>query len=444
MEEFFNYLFITLYLGFTNWLVVVLVIWSLLWKIVVSWKAARNDHKVWFVALLLAPTLGLLEIVYLLYYSTISKRMKLLSFALLLVAIFAILSFFGGADQQLIVDSPLSGAPYELQGTSVPKRDRVLGIDVNMAEDSDYDKAFGLAQSLGSEVTSLSMNWKDIETAPEKYEDPGGNLAIANIYYPQKSKLALYIRAVDTASKMAPPDLETVPFTDRKVAERYLKMIDWVFTQIPDAELLFLSVGDEIDLMMGGDKKLYQEFGIFLKTVREELKKKRPDLTVGFTATLFGLTERVPEELHALNQYSDVVLVSYYPVAENGGMKEPSAVAPDYEALIKKYPNRTIYIEQTGYPTSPFLGSSEAKQREFIRETFRAWDMHALQIKYISFAWLTDLPQTSLDAYKEYYGTTDKTLLEFLRTLGFRTYPGSGQDKEAFRAIQAEAKARGW
>ena len=346
--------------------------------------------------------------------------------------------------QQPVIDPPLSGAPHELQGTPLPKGDRILGIDVNMAEDNDYDKAFALAKSLGSEVTSLSINWKDIETAPGKYEDPGGSLAIANVYYPQKSKLALYVRAVDTASKMAPADLETVPFTAKEMAERYLKMIDWVFTQIPDVELLFLSVGDEIDLMMGDNKESYRDFGVFLKTVREEIKKKRPGLSVGFTATLYGLTKKVPEELKALNQYSDMVFVSYYPVDERGGMKEPSTIAADYESLVKRHPGRTIYIEQTGYPTSPFLKSSEAKQREFVRETFRAWDTHRSQIKYISFAWLTDLPQASLDAYKEYYGTSDKNLLEFLRTLGLRTHSGSGKDKEAFRAIQAETHVRGW
>lgn len=407
------------------------------------WKAARNGQKVWFVALLLAPTLGLLEIVYFIFYSAFSKRMKLLLFALLFVAVFVLLSIWG-SKQQPVIDPPLSGAPYELRGTPLPKGDRILGIDVNMAEDNDYDKAFELARSLGSEVTSVSMNWKDIETAPGKYEDPGGNLAITNIYYPKKSKLALYIRSVDTASKMAPADLETVPFTAKEMAERYLKMIDWVFAKIPNVELSFLSVGDEIDLMMGDNKQLYQDFGAFSKTVREEIKKKHPNLLVGFTATLYGLTEKVPEELKALNQYSDVVFVSYYPVAESAGLKEPSAVVGDYESLVRRYPGRTIYIEQTGYPTSQFLKSSEAKQRKFVRETFRAWDTHASQIKYISFAWLTDLPQTSLDAYKKYYGTSDKNLLEFLRTLGLRTYPGSGQDKEAFRAIQAEAKVRGW
>ena len=225
-------------------------------------EGSKKGQKVWFIGLLLAPTLGFLEIVYVIFISALSKRMKILFFAFLFVVVFVLLSIWG-SKQQLVVDQPLSGAPYELQGTPLPKGDRILGIDVNMAEDNDYDKAFELAKSLGSEVTSLSLNWKDIETAQGRYEDPGDNLAITNIYYPKKSKIALYIRAVDTASKMAPVDLETVPFTDRKMAERYLQMIDWVFAQIPDVEPLFLSVGDEIDLMMGDNKKMYEEFGYF-------------------------------------------------------------------------------------------------------------------------------------------------------------------------------------
>lgn len=368
--------------------------------------------------------------------------MKIVFFALLLIAVFVLLSIWD-YKQQPVVDPPLSGAPYELTGTPLPKGDRIMGIDVNMAENNDYDKAFGLAKSLGSEVTSLSMNWKDIETAPGNYEDPGGNLAIANIYYPKKSKLALYIRSVDTNSKPVPGDLKDISFADPVMAERYLNMIDWVFSQIPDVDIEFLSIGDEIDLFMGENKELYREFDVFFKAVKTALKTKRPNLKIGFSATLYGLTQNIPDELKRINQESDVVLVSYYPVVDTG-LKETSVVDADYNALVKTYSNRVIYIEQTGYPTSGFLGSSEAKQREFIRETFRAWDTHADQIKYVSFAWLTDLPQSTIDFYIQYYGTSDKTLMEFLRTLGLRTYSGEGEDKEGFRALKAEAKARGW
>jgi hypothetical protein len=41
-----------------------LVVWSLAWKGMALWKAARAGHRGWFVALLLINTVGILEILY--------------------------------------------------------------------------------------------------------------------------------------------------------------------------------------------------------------------------------------------------------------------------------------------------------------------------------------------------------------------------------------------
>ena len=45
-----------------------LLAWALVWKGVALWKAARANQKVWYIALLIINTLGLLEIVYLLFF----------------------------------------------------------------------------------------------------------------------------------------------------------------------------------------------------------------------------------------------------------------------------------------------------------------------------------------------------------------------------------------
>ncbi len=46
-----------------------ILIWTLPWKGIALWKAARNDHKKWFIILLVFNTLALLEIVYIFYFS---------------------------------------------------------------------------------------------------------------------------------------------------------------------------------------------------------------------------------------------------------------------------------------------------------------------------------------------------------------------------------------
>ncbi|OGD67812.1 hypothetical protein A3F08_01455 [Candidatus Berkelbacteria bacterium RIFCSPHIGHO2_12_FULL_36_9] len=49
--------------------VVILVIWSLIWKGIALWKAARYGDKAWFVALLIINTVGILEIFYIYVFS---------------------------------------------------------------------------------------------------------------------------------------------------------------------------------------------------------------------------------------------------------------------------------------------------------------------------------------------------------------------------------------
>lgn len=41
------------------------IIWSVIWKGLALWKAARLESKIWFVVLLLVNTAGILEILYL-------------------------------------------------------------------------------------------------------------------------------------------------------------------------------------------------------------------------------------------------------------------------------------------------------------------------------------------------------------------------------------------
>ncbi len=56
----------------TYWvfLLIPLMIWSLVWKGLALWRAARRRDNAWFVILLIVNTVGLLEII---YYFLIAK-----------------------------------------------------------------------------------------------------------------------------------------------------------------------------------------------------------------------------------------------------------------------------------------------------------------------------------------------------------------------------------
>ena len=46
-------------------MVFLIVVWSVVWKLIACWKAARRDQRGWFIAFILLPPLaGTLEIFY--------------------------------------------------------------------------------------------------------------------------------------------------------------------------------------------------------------------------------------------------------------------------------------------------------------------------------------------------------------------------------------------
>lgn len=50
------------------------VLWTVPWKGVALWRAARNTHRWWFIVLLVVNTLAVLEIIYIFGFS--KKREK--------------------------------------------------------------------------------------------------------------------------------------------------------------------------------------------------------------------------------------------------------------------------------------------------------------------------------------------------------------------------------
>ncbi len=53
---------------------IVLMIWTAIWKGFALWKAARKKQKAWFIVFLIFNTLALLEILYIFWFSNISFK----------------------------------------------------------------------------------------------------------------------------------------------------------------------------------------------------------------------------------------------------------------------------------------------------------------------------------------------------------------------------------
>lgn len=54
---------------YAQWYILLAILWTIPWKGVALWRAARGCHKGWFVVLLVVNTLGILEIIYIFIFS---------------------------------------------------------------------------------------------------------------------------------------------------------------------------------------------------------------------------------------------------------------------------------------------------------------------------------------------------------------------------------------
>jgi hypothetical protein len=55
---------------------IALFVWTIAWKGLALWKAARQGKKEWFIPLLIINTLGILEILYIYVFSQPKERKK--------------------------------------------------------------------------------------------------------------------------------------------------------------------------------------------------------------------------------------------------------------------------------------------------------------------------------------------------------------------------------
>jgi len=56
--------------------IIAATIWELVWKGIALWKAARNEHKIWYVAILIVNSLGILPIIYILLHQQKKKKSR--------------------------------------------------------------------------------------------------------------------------------------------------------------------------------------------------------------------------------------------------------------------------------------------------------------------------------------------------------------------------------
>ncbi len=335
-----------------------------------------------------------------------------------------------------IDDVPQDTATVTLKG------DRVLGISISDRSDGDFNSAFLQAVDAGMQGTSLSLSWDDLEPSQGVYAAVPDFLQIANDYYgPRGTVLLLGINPIDTNNERVPGYLDGLAWDDPAMVAAFNDMLSWALPKVSGVELVALSIGNEIDAWLGSADD-WAAYTRFFELVAQHARTLRPGLRVGSKVTVGGIAGSWAQAAATLNEHTDVVFTTYYPLGSGFQILSPATVGAVFDDVTARYSGRPIIFAEIGSPSTDQCGSSEFLQAEFVREAFAAWDRHADQIEMLEWVWMHDISQAALDTYESYYGLSDPCFLQYLGTLGLK-HP-DGADKPAWVALSDEADRRGW
>ncbi|MEQ1876021.1 MAG: hypothetical protein ABL958_05200 [Bdellovibrionia bacterium] len=325
---------------------------------------------------------------------------------------------------------------------------RILGMDfVDPSESGDLVLNLGFAHSAAVGALAVNLKWTDIETGPMVYTDPFGAFALLNEYLPREGFLLnLTITAVDRTQLTVPADLTGVTFDDPAFAARYNAMLAYVESQMPSVRIVYLGLGNEVDRYTPANVSFWSEYAGLLAQVRNYIGPVEPGVKVGASATFMGLVQSRKDDMKTLNMQSDIVAFTYFPVNADFTVKPARAMEAELPALFTVYPTGEVSLQETGFPSGALNGSSDDRQSVFVRELFRVWDSEITRWKITNLIRLHEWSSTRAQAVASQapYSSSHPVVVEFLRTLGLRTYAAGGTDKAALSVLRIETSMRGF
>lgn len=340
-------------------------------------------------------------------------------------------------------ESPSLGAPPNDRSSDAgvkPRGNRLLGVSVTEGA-VGFDAAFAQAKSAGLQFIELAQQWDEIERKPGEFDSP--YLKIANQAYPAlNTSIVLSINPIDTTNLRVPKWLTGRSFDDPQFIRAFNRFVDFILDGLSDANIVVVSIGNEVDVWLGDDAKKWKQYARFAASVRKHIKSRRPKAAVGVKMTWPAIVSKNKNRAKAVNRSADAIMATYYPLNDDFTVRAPTVVGHELGQLVSQADGKPVFLLETGYPSGADNQSSPQQQADFIDAIFSAWDQHADVVKMVNFVWLHDMSNEEVKTMTQYYAVDTPAFSSFLATLGLKTR--QGEAKPAFERVKHSAKVRGW
>jgi hypothetical protein len=336
-----------------------------------------------------------------------------------------------------IADTPSGGGDLD----APPPAIRHLGIEVDQPAGFDHGAQIDRVTPFGVDAIQLTFPWTAFE--PDGRGFDGQVLGVfeggMTFYRGKGLRVVLSVPIVDTVATFVPSDLAGKRLDAPEVIARAEAMIGEVLAR-SGSELGYLVLSNEVDINAGDGTPAWSEINALTAALAAKVHSLRPDVAAGISISASSLT-RSPvnaEAVAAIGKH-EVAFVTYYQ-AGNFGTTTSSDIAADLAAIVAAT-DRPVVLKELGYATGPALGGSEAGQAAFVADAFAAWDAHAARIPLVMFSRMFDGERSACEAQAVSYGLPgDEAFIQFLCTLGLRTYTDA--EKPAWTRFATAAQAR--
>jgi len=233
----------------------------------------------------------------------------------------------------------------------------------------------------------------------------------------------LSLKTIDTNNRTLPADLMAEEWDSPKMLAREQEVLKRVAASLPNRIGLVL-LGNEVDAYLTGHSAEVGPFCRFLAGGRATIAASRPGTLVGVTTTFGGLAAN-RDLIARIQTGMDMVSMTYYPMNPDFTVLPVSDVSKHFDQMVAFAGARKLFVEEAGYPASPLLNSSDAKQAAFVDAVFDSISRLGAHLYGVNFFLLVDLNDTLVDSFVAYYGVHAEKFRAMLSTLGLKDQSGN-------------------
>ncbi|MFK8031726.1 MAG: hypothetical protein AB8G18_15925 [Gammaproteobacteria bacterium] len=293
------------------------------------------------------------------------------------------------------------------------------------------------SREIGVNSMQISAQWKNLRKKRNKYNaaDTKEYISVAKKY--NLEDMLFVLKVIDTHARSTPDNLKRSAFDSREMWDALSKDIDHMAETLDGVK--WINIGNEVNSYLSKHPDEVDDYVTLFKKARSALHQKRPGVSVGFTMTFRGFSNRKTRKmLQPLIDASDHISLTYYPLQGGFKVRGPDTVKNDFKKmreLVQEMGNKPLVLQEVGYPSSALNDSSVEKQARFFSNVMEELEERQYPIVFINYFLMSDLPDWMVDDFARYYELPDvATFKAYLKTLG--VFDDKGRAKPAWEVLK--------